>query len=125
MKEATCIKTTIHAHVLSSTAFGRKISWNQSLSSVCFFFFSSRRRHTRFDCDWSSDVCSSDLLQRRLQAMDFVDEEYLLIAQVGQNCGEIPFNLQGRPRGLLKGSAKFIGNDGRQSSLAKPGRSLK
>src|SRR2546430_13256443 len=26
-----------------------------------FFFFSSRRRHTRFDCDWSSDVCSSDL----------------------------------------------------------------
>src|SRR5205085_3554862 len=29
-----------------------------------FFFFSSRRRHTRFDCDWSSDVCSSDLLRR-------------------------------------------------------------
>src|SRR2546427_5400392 len=29
---------------------------------VFFFFFSSRRRHTRFDCDWSSDVCSSDLL---------------------------------------------------------------
>src|SRR5688572_32520573 len=28
---------------------------------VVFFFFSSRRRHTRFDCDWSSDVCSSDL----------------------------------------------------------------
>src|SRR3990167_10305527 len=25
------------------------------------YFFSSRRRHTRFDCDWSSDVCSSDL----------------------------------------------------------------
>src|SRR2546427_5205101 len=30
---------------------------------VVFFFFSSRRRHTRFDCDWSSDVCSSDLRQ--------------------------------------------------------------
>src|SRR2546430_9985540 len=28
---------------------------------LVFFFFSSRRRHTRFDCDWSSDVCSSDL----------------------------------------------------------------
>src|SRR6266481_1690863 len=26
-----------------------------------FFFFSSRRRHTRWNCDWSSDVCSSDL----------------------------------------------------------------
>src|SRR5256886_10386918 len=30
-------------------------------SGLCVFF-SSRRRHTRFDCDWSSDVCSSDLL---------------------------------------------------------------
>src|SRR5689334_24806473 len=34
--------------------------------SVClvlffFFFFSSRRRHTRWNCHWSSDVCSSDL----------------------------------------------------------------
>src|SRR5256886_13262357 len=29
------------------------------------FFFSSRRRHTRFDCDWSSDVCSSDLYAAR------------------------------------------------------------
>src|SRR5215211_3101817 len=28
---------------------------------MCFFFFSSRRRHTRSLCDWSSDVCSSDL----------------------------------------------------------------
>src|SRR5947207_13068170 len=27
-----------------------------------FFFFSSRRRHTRSLCDWSSDVCSSDLI---------------------------------------------------------------
>src|SRR5215204_7459724 len=29
--------------------------------SSFFFFFSSRRRHTRSLCDWSSDVCSSDL----------------------------------------------------------------
>src|SRR5690606_40346799 len=29
------------------------------------FFFSSRRRHTRFSRDWSSDVCSSDLAQGR------------------------------------------------------------
>src|SRR5689334_23911973 len=27
------------------------------------FFFSSRRRHTRWNCDWSSDVCSSDLFR--------------------------------------------------------------
>src|SRR5207302_3693395 len=30
-------------------------------STFVFFFFSSRRRHTRFSRDWSSDVCSSDL----------------------------------------------------------------
>src|SRR2546428_11562758 len=30
---------------------------------MSLFFFSSRRRHTRSDRDWSSDVCSSDLLQ--------------------------------------------------------------
>src|SRR5256886_3828582 len=35
------------------------IFWNRY---VLHFVFSSRRRHTRFDCDWSSDVCSSDLV---------------------------------------------------------------
>src|SRR5256886_12663749 len=34
---------------------------------VLCFFFSSRRRHTRFDCDWSSDVCSSDLVGELLR----------------------------------------------------------
>src|SRR6266481_9074005 len=32
-----------------------------SMCKSYFFFFSSRRRHTRWNCDWSSDVCSSDL----------------------------------------------------------------
>src|SRR5262245_62247966 len=35
--------------------------WRMVYSSVSFFFFSSRRRHTRCLSDWSSDVCSSDL----------------------------------------------------------------
>src|SRR2546422_8486554 len=35
------------------------MSWGVSF----FFFFSSRRRHTRCSRDWSSDVCSSDLLK--------------------------------------------------------------
>src|SRR2546422_7651297 len=34
-----------------------------------FFFFSSRRRHTRCSRDWSSDVCSSDLFQACLLTM--------------------------------------------------------
>src|SRR2546426_3019647 len=33
----------------------------ESITMFCFFFFSSRRRHTRLQGDWSSDVCSSDL----------------------------------------------------------------
>src|SRR3989442_4549871 len=38
-------------------------SWFPCLIALCslFFFFSSRRRHTRCGRDWSSDVCSSDL----------------------------------------------------------------
>src|SRR5688500_20403361 len=32
------------------------------------FFFSSRRRHTRLQGDWSSDVCSSDLAERRVSS---------------------------------------------------------
>src|SRR5438309_10105760 len=36
------------------------------------FFFSSRRRHTRWNCDWSSDVCSSDLA--RAEALDQADD---------------------------------------------------
>src|SRR2546430_6308422 len=36
------------------------IHQNVAERDVSVFFFASRRRHTRFDCDWSSDVCSSD-----------------------------------------------------------------
>src|SRR2546421_5919678 len=42
---------------------------HQSLLKL-FFFFSSRRRHTRSDRDWSSDVCSSDLLPGSPPAVD-------------------------------------------------------
>src|SRR5882762_10939269 len=33
------------------------------VARILYFFFSSRGRHTMFKCDWSSDVCSSDLEQ--------------------------------------------------------------
>src|SRR5256885_2999552 len=39
---------------------------NAKCGGVLFFFFSSRRRHTRLQGDWSSDVCSSDLGQADL-----------------------------------------------------------
>src|SRR2546422_6927051 len=45
----------------------------------CFFFFSSRRRHTRCSRDWSSDVCSSDLGPWRFVAWQH--DDYLLFAR--------------------------------------------
>src|SRR5438309_7256031 len=49
--------------------------------STSNFFFSSRRRHTRWNCDWNSDVCSSDLeVVNGVQFGDllqFVDFDYL------------------------------------------------
>src|SRR2546430_12432144 len=49
---------------------------NESRSSCVFF--SSRGRHTRFDCDWSSDVCSSDLRAPARRAALAVDGGVLL-----------------------------------------------
>src|SRR5256885_8977969 len=40
------------------------MKWRE-IGCVTFFFFSSRRRHTRLQGDWSSDVCSSDLPECR------------------------------------------------------------
>src|SRR2546430_17608355 len=51
------------------------------------FFLSSRRRHTRFDCDWSSDVCSSDL-----------KEEKEAPAPPGRWSGTPPSSWHDRPR---------------------------
>src|SRR5690606_5795169 len=46
------------------TIFERSTNNAVSISLLIIFFFSSRRRHTRFSRDWSSDVCSSDLIRR-------------------------------------------------------------
>src|SRR6266478_7679494 len=52
-----------------------------------FFFFSSRRRHTRFDCDWSSDVCSSDLKGRTLTAWQTIQDD---LQQMGATVRDEP-----------------------------------
>src|SRR5215211_8639976 len=41
--------------------------FKRNMLMYVFFFFSSRRRHTRSLCDWSSDVCSSDLLELEVE----------------------------------------------------------
>src|SRR5438270_13024182 len=77
-----------------------------------FFFFSSRRRHTRFDCDWSSDVCSSDLNFGSLAT----DPKFW---NARFNLAEIPFlrkdwaEARKRFEGLLQGNASELQGDAR------------
>src|SRR2546422_8175851 len=49
------------------------ISDMSSFSCYCFFFLSSRRRHTRCSRDWSSDVCSSDLRRPGIPSVQYTD----------------------------------------------------
>src|SRR3989449_2756730 len=60
------------------------------VSYVFFFFFSSRRRHTRCSRDWSSDVCSSDLILKK-------DKEFYinLVFYEGLRAGRVVKELLG------------------------------
>src|SRR6476620_4905551 len=74
-----------------------------------FFFFSSRRRHTRYWRDWSSDVCSSDLLREPMGRREVVErhdrceaageasvDDRLVVRE--RFLGELPFDrLDARP----------------------------
>src|SRR5262249_27633462 len=62
--------------------------------------------------------------ERGLQAMHFVDEEHLLLANVGQNRREIAFDLQRRPGSLLERDAQLVGDDRRQSGFAQAWRAV-
>src|SRR6267143_4673177 len=84
-----------------------------------FFFFSSRRRHTRWNCDWSSDVCSSDLHAARRRLFGVFSECILdfgvrkrglldvqLLAQSGKSLRRIgaggPYRIENPPHGLRR-----------------------
>src|SRR5262245_66368085 len=56
---------------------------------VCmfFFFFSSRRRHTRCLSDWSSDVCSSDLIELRCRLQVRAEGDIALVSSLAGNKG--------------------------------------
>src|SRR5690625_2017832 len=54
-----------------------------SAGGLSFFFFSSRRRHTRWPRDWSSDVCSSDLYEAQVRPRSSVTRKTKLRVQLG------------------------------------------
>src|SRR5215211_3228209 len=62
---------------------------------VLFFFFSSRRRHTRSLCDWSSDVCTSDL-RRPYEALGDRVEHRLHLAREARKRPDVPDAEAGR-----------------------------
>src|SRR5690348_5105206 len=82
------------------------------------FFFSSRRRHTRWTGDWSSDVCSSDLSRRRRPtgrtSMIVVRTENVAGYRVKETKGQV-FGVVVRSRGLtgniLAGLRSIVGGE--------------
>src|SRR5207249_8152501 len=72
-----------------------------------FFFFSSRRRHTRSKRDWSSDVCSSDLVRVFLGG---------LASQLG---GRLIHGVLVLIPGQLEGFARFLGPGGKRNGAKK------
>src|SRR2546421_12246284 len=66
-----------------------------------FFFFSSRRRHTRSDRDWSSDVCSSDLVRQELISSTRESREDLTVKHANASCNKNE-SLGRRARGLTR-----------------------
>src|SRR5436189_3768581 len=87
------------------------------LSTFIFFFFSSRRRHTRYIGDWSSDVCSSDLGKERVGLDDDAEPWAVLFVPSALRETElehvtpahaVPPSAQ-RPRASRRGRRRQIG----------------
>src|SRR5690606_41179616 len=79
------------------------------LVSVVLFFFSSRRRHTRFSRDWSSDVCSSDLVTHHFVGSHSITEPYNAAAY-GEEALKLIENLSAKYEYLILcgGSGLYI-----------------
>src|SRR2546426_6601322 len=80
----------------------------------CFFFFSSRRRHTRLQGDWSSDVCSSDLepddLQKGPLPPSRPDEEQ------GAGSGTLREAAEAAEREAIRASLEAVGGNRREAA---------
>src|SRR5690606_39957552 len=96
------------------------------LSHCCpcsLFFFSSRRRHTRFSRDWSSDVCSSDLARHILTAVPDVELHGTVLgrpsAALNTSVIQHSVDLRGREAVVaLRSEERRVGKEGRARGLA-------
>src|SRR3989475_324638 len=76
------------------------------------FFFSSRRRHTRFDCDWSSDVCSSDLT--------LVASPAAITASSGTSTSTITVTARDQYGNPVRGKTVILSATGTANALVQP-----
>src|SRR5438309_7331481 len=74
------------------------------------FFFSSRRRHTRWNCDWSSDVCSSDLkrVEPALELDKLRDAPFGALGEQGERGPEDAMGVADRKSTRLNSSHSSI-----------------
>src|SRR2546430_13655042 len=83
------VKQVTGSHLVSIGDVGLPL-----ISGICLFF-SSRRRHTRFDCDWSSDVCSSDLYAASAWATLFAYGTMMVMSYaIGKKYYAIKYNIR-------------------------------
>src|SRR5699024_11373476 len=76
------------------------------------FFFSSRRRHTRSKRDWSSDVCSSDLLLKLLLVHSCcLDIHQSLLLQIIVHIGRLPLLEQYIPLDFPRSEERRVGKE--------------
>src|SRR2546430_4861897 len=92
---------------------------DMSCIRIFFFFFSSRRRHTRFDCDWSSDVCSSDLQGNPQTASNDLDADSAACAALSASVTSIRRcrHLNGCPSELSRFLKKLTRSEEHTSEL--------
>src|SRR5260370_39188668 len=82
-----------------------EFSCSELIIAVLFFFFSSRRRHTRFKCDWSSDVCSSDLSYLKRLTPEVVSD---MIPFIEQDAREVMSAFRGVARRVVAISSQDV-----------------
>src|SRR6266480_6957411 len=109
---------------------------NMELFFFFFFFFSSRRRHTRLTCDWSSDVCSSDVVDPQSTELRIIRSHVAALppgvsrvgfVQIGWNQGitnwysdEIGIPSSARPWTLEPAVLLILREEGRLNPVAPP-----
>src|SRR2546427_140746 len=93
---------------------------SRSTCSVLIFFFSSRRRHTRFDCDWSSDVCSSDLKAIQEKFGDKVETSFVESVPESADAERVMRDMAGQGNKLI-----FATSFGYQEFVQKVAADLK